>query len=232
MNFIFFHVGTNISEPKMLVASIKRVNPHDKIIQLTDLFTPEVFGVDECYRVTGDANNLMSHRLKAYASFSIHGPSVYLDTDMLLLRKFDLELPSDKEVMVCQRSFDSEGEFNHNYKNLNLLRYKNKLIGEVFPYLACFVLVKDGLFWVKAYETLMTLNKSFHHWYGDQETIKILISDIYKNNFSTISEAEVACLPDHLSELEGSIVPFFLHFKGEGRKVGMISVYNKLTKNR
>ena len=40
INFYFFHVGSDVSLPEMLVGSIKISNPKSKIYQITDNDSP------------------------------------------------------------------------------------------------------------------------------------------------------------------------------------------------
>ena len=44
-NFVFFHVGDDISYPQKMVKSLLRYNPDAHIIMCTDKDTPDVMGV-------------------------------------------------------------------------------------------------------------------------------------------------------------------------------------------
>lgn len=221
MQFIFFYIGTSTTMPEMLVSSIRKYNLNSKIVHLTDLDSPEVAGVDECYRIDGEKNNLMTFRLKAHASYPINDVSVYLDCDMLAIRKFDLKL-NGKQIIVCRREFNKSGKFNINIHGMNLQEHSGKSLDQVYPYLACFVMTKNNAFWINAYEHLLKLDEKYHFWYGDQEVIRGLISDDKSISFGIASEAKVACLPEFW---EPKLKSYFLHFKGP-RKHNMLEWFN------
>ena len=88
MNFVFFHVG-EINEPSLLVKSIRKFNNNAKIYFLTDKITENIIEVDETHRFDGDKSNLMTFRLKCFAELKLEEPAIYVDSDVLFVKKID-----------------------------------------------------------------------------------------------------------------------------------------------
>jgi hypothetical protein len=217
--FVLFQVGNSI-EPILLVKSIRKLMPDACVLQCSDKGTEQIEGVDRRIVVEGDLSCLMTLRLKAYSELALEEPAAYLDSDMILLRPLDPAVVlGDADVAVCERSFGRDGLFNVNFKGLDLGAYRNKTLGEVYPYLACFTVTKDCRFWAKANELLLTMNSTFHRWFGDQEAIRELVkSGVFK--VTKVPESAYGCLPDMISKT--STPPRLLHFKGSTRKQAML----------
>ena len=223
MKFVFLHVGED-SRPYFLVKSIRKFFPKATIFQCSDLFTKEIEGVDHVFRHSGDINNLMTFRLEAFSLLNIQEQAIYLDTDMLVLKYFDLEIYKSYDAVLCKRSFDLDLIFNSSFRGMDLAEYKDKTINNVYPFLACFTLTSSSNFWKKASDVLQSLDNKFHYWYGDQEAIKQIAS---KNTFNiaTVEESLFACLPE---KIEKNLIPNLIHFKGLSRKSLMINMANQM----
>lgn len=118
--FVFFHVGEDISTPKMLVDSIRWTNPDARIIFCTNAATPDIPQVNERLEVPGDPALLMTYRLKAFAHCGVTDPAIYLDTDMLVLRALaPSQLLGERTIAMCRRSFNTTELFNSNFRNLD-----------------------------------------------------------------------------------------------------------------
>ena len=87
--FVFFHVGSDIQQPSMLAHSIRISNPEAIIIQCTDLNTASVPGVNEVHRTKCDSSKLMISRLEGFAKLNLKEPAIYLDTDMLVIKRIN-----------------------------------------------------------------------------------------------------------------------------------------------
>jgi len=223
MDFIFLHVGSDI-RPYFLVKSIRKFFKEVTIIQCTDLTTQKVEGVDEVIRHGGDISNLMTFRLEAFSLIDTKKQSVFLDTDMLVLKEFNLDNYFESDAALCKRSFGLDSVINTSFRGMDLSEYKNHTLGAVYPYLACFTLVQSKEFWKEADAILKLLDKKFHFWYGDQEALKkIAASNKFK--ISTVEEAIFACLPE---EINHSLLPNLIHFKGPSRKSLMIDMANQM----
>lgn len=223
MDFIFLHVGSDI-RPYFLVKSIRKFFKNAKIIQCSDPLTKQVDGVDEVLRHDGDISNLMTFRLEAFSLIDTKKQSVFLDTDMLVLKEFNLDNYFESDAALCKRSFGLDSVINTSFRGMDLSEYKNHTLGAVYPYLACFTLVQSKEFWKEADTILKLLDKKFHFWYGDQEALKkIAASNKFK--ISTVEEAIFACLPE---EINHSLLPNLIHFKGPSRKSLMIDMANQM----
>ena len=218
INFVFLHVGED-TRPNLLVKSIRKYFDKPYIYQCTDLASKEVDGVDKVFRYDGDIKNIMRFRLEVFSLLNIQEKAIYLDTDMLVINKFDIDI-THCDAILCKRSFDLDNLFNTSFRDMDLSEYKNMTLGDVYPFLGCFTVTKSSDFWKEAFNIQKSLDKKFHYWYGDQEALKIIKE---KNifNIDTVKESIFACLPEQIDELN---LPNIIHFKGAARKNFMLDV--------
>ena len=229
LNFCFTHVGNDLTYAGMLVESIQMFHPDAEIIQLTDEKTPMVKGANKIFRFDFDASKLMSFRLKANAATAIEGVTVYLDTDMLLIRTFPFHLFEKDSVYLLERSFNRNvlvpkyGKGNG--FEIDLAEHQGKTVFQMHPYIACFQVMHSNVFWKECEKALDTLNEKYHFWYGDQEIIRdVSMSERFKEHLFKVSEAQFACLPEFHKPDQPIVL---LHFKGK-RKTQMKAVLNQL----
>ncbi|MBK6743684.1 MAG: hypothetical protein IPG66_12200 [Hydrogenophilales bacterium] len=214
MNFVFLHVGED-SRPQLLVNSIRRHFPSACIIQCTDHITKAISGVDLVNRYNGDIGNLMTFRLAVFAGLEIEGVSVYLDTDMLVLRSFQpADLLGKHDILLCERVFSRDAALNTSFKGMDLSEYQDKSLGDVYPILACFTITKSNEFWKECAAELKRLPTKFHYWYGDQEAMRNVAS-CRNYDLAYVPESMVACLPEFLPSYPQALLA---HFKGPSRK--------------
>jgi hypothetical protein len=146
VDFAFFHVGEDFTLPKMLCESIKITNPNSNIIQLTDKRTPILCKlVSKFLRVDGNKDNLMFLRSKAYQSYKIDKPTLFLDTDMLVIKEIDgNKIFNDKNYIFLERFYDAL--INPEYLKLHKLeQYNGKTWKQFCPYLGCLIGAKDQI---------------------------------------------------------------------------------------
>ena len=218
INFVFLHVGED-TRPNLLVKSIRKYFEKSYIYQCTDLASKEVDGVDKVFRYDGDVKNIMRFRLEAFSSLNLEEKAIYLDTDMLVIKKFDVDI-SHCDAILCKRSFDLDNLFNTSFRGMDLSEYQNMTLGDVYPFLGCFTVTKSPALWKEAFNIQKSLDKKFHYWYGDQEALKIIKA---KNmfNIDTVQESIFACLPEQADKFN---LPNIIHFKGAARKNFMFDV--------
>lgn len=222
VNFVFLHVGED-DRPNLLVKSIRKYFPKSYIYQCTDLVSKDVDGVDNVYRLDGDIKNLMTFRLEAFSSLNIQEEAIYLDTDMLVINKFDIKI-NHSDAILCKRSFDLDRLFNTSFLGMDLSEYQDMTLGDVYPYLACFTVTKSSAFFKEALNVLKLLDHKFYYWYGDQEALKKIKTKSMFNIF-TVEESIFACLPE---QIDKNNLPNILHFKGAARKPLMIIMANQM----
>lgn len=211
--FVFFHVGDDVSYPQKLVSSLRISNPTANIVMCTDKDTPEVLGVNRRVEDDVDRSKLMTERLRMYAAAKVDHPAIYLDTDMIVTQKVSpTEMIDANDIVLCQRSFERDVEFNPHQRGLDFSEYNGKTLMEVYPYLACTIVTKHHSVWGRALEILNAMDEKFHVWYGDQEALKVLASEL---RASTVDESDYGCLPE---EMQADKNPKILHFKGFDRK--------------
>ena len=221
-HFIFFHVG-DITLPSLLVKTIRKFNPDSKIHFLTDKITNDINGVDETFRLDLDRNFIMLSRYEIFSKYKFTDPALYIDTDMLLLRPIDIDIFSDKDVYLCKRENGCNKIFNHNFNGLDFIEYKDKMIGDIYPFIGCFIYTKNYKFWEDCYCRYLKLDDKFKIWYGDQEVLR----EVYKSReytFGTINENLISALPEH-SDPDKT---FFAHFKSKDLKDFMPQCANEI----
>jgi hypothetical protein len=226
-NFIFFHVKKKNSSTEFIlhehddqnfhyfVSSIKKYHPESKILQCTDLETPKITGVDEVFRIDVNQNKIMEARMLSYSKLNISEPSVYLDTDMLILRKLPYNLLHDKaEVILLSRSFNKDKFVPEKFRGQIYKKHNNGTLGEIYPFIGCFTISKSNDFWKTCYEMYKKLDVNYKFWFGDQKILKQIV-ETKKFDIAFLQESDFACPPSFISNNK---TPFILHFKGKVSK--------------
>ena len=162
----------------------------------------------------------MIERIEAFKSLGLSTPAVYIDTDIIWLRPLDIpNLLSYYCAVVCERSFYGETFFKSTQSHgVCFPEHNGKTLGEVFPILACFTISASYHFWEELAEVLYSLPDRYKTWYGDQEALKILLSN-HRDVIGSLPERDVACLPEFFRPNQR--VPYAVHFKGPSRKSQM-----------
>lgn len=224
--FCFFHIGPDISQPQMLVNSIRKFNLGAEIIYCTNDSSPEINGITTRLNFSGNSNEIIMFRLKSFASTEIKRAAIYLDTDMLCLKKFDpAKFLDNKDLYICERSFGKSALFNGKFRGMNYMEYDQKPLGEVYPYLGCVTVTKNSTIWSHLDDICMNLHEKFKIWYGDQEALKIIAKKMSMERLGFMPEHTFACLPENI---EFANQATFLHFKGAARKSLMLDYYQKI----
>ena len=226
-NFIFFYVDTTtayLSEIHrgierenidLFIKSIRKYHIGSTIIHCTDISTETFKDVDIVHREKFDLNHLMVGKIKCFSSFPIDKSSIYLDPDMLVMKTIPIKLFEEKaEVFLLKRSFDLSDIMPTTFRELEYPDHKNKPLENVYPFIGCFVVLKNQNFWIDCLKYYERLDENYKNWFGDQEIFKKLVEE---NNykFAFLDEKSFACPPQHLS---GKDRPFIVHFKGKYNK--------------
>jgi hypothetical protein len=224
--FCFFHIGIDVSYPQMLVDSIRKFNANPQIVYCTNRHSPIINGVTHRLEFDGNPEEIMIFRLKSFANAGISNPAIYLDTDMLCIKSFDPEqLLEDKDLYICERSFNKDALFNGNFRGMNYLEYDQMPLGKVYPYLACATIARNSEIWIELADVCNHLSEKFRIWYGDQEALKIIARRKSNQQLGFIPEHTYACLPENVNYVNQAT---FLHFKGPARKDLMLDFYKKI----
>ena len=219
IEFVFFHVGEDISLPSSLVSSIKQTNPKSTILQLTDLVSPEVNGVNEVHRYQLPTEFIMMARSEAYANLpSSTNLRVFLDTDMLVVNELQTqEFQETCDVYFCRRFYDTDRPVNIDFRDMAMHEYSGVTMGEAWPFLGCFIASRDSTYLGKIHGEMKRLDSKYQKWYGDQIALAKLARQGYAN-VGEVSEEVYAHLYDgNLEKLMSSIFQGavkIIHFKG------------------
>jgi len=215
------HVGEDLNTPTLMVDSIRLLMPTARVIQCTDLHTPKINGVSAVFRKAIDPERLMISRLKLFFQVGLNEPAIYLDTDMLLVSRFDpRQVLGNKRIAVCRRSFHRDTNFNTEMRGEEFAEYEGQPLGLVYPFLACSTITQNSGFWLDCLRELEKKPAKYARWYGDQEAIKLVIPCLDQSEVAYISEEIYGCLPEFAGRLRSR--PILLHFKGASRKTAMI----------
>lgn len=208
--FVFFHVGSDITQPARLVDSLQKTNAGARIIMCTDADTPVIEGVER-RELPVDRERLMVSRWRAYAELGLEHPAVYLDTDMVVRGFINLPaLLADKNYVFCSRSFDRMVPFNGQQRGLDFSEHHERAMGAVYPVLGCFIITRSGAAWRNMVEQFAALPDKYQRWYGDQEVLRELLGQLKASEYNLVEEAMFACLPEHADKHS----PFIVHYKG------------------
>ncbi|MDA9164941.1 hypothetical protein N9O66_03175 [Alphaproteobacteria bacterium] len=224
IDFYFFHIGDEIDLPKMLVNSILKTNKNSRVFQLTDKITKKIDNTYDCYRFNGDKNSIMKFRMEAYSKTFLNNGrfSIFLDTDMLVLKEINLnKLFGKSDLILCKRELNANLLVNIDFNNMNMKEYEGKTMIEAWPYLGCFIGVKDSKTLIEMNQMYDNLENKYKLWYGDQIILKkYALENPRKTSF--IGENEYACVPvNNKISKQANII----HFKGKKLKPYMKTCY-------
>jgi hypothetical protein len=195
-------VGEDSSLPAKMVESVRNVMPHAIIVQMTDLNTPKVTGVDEVIRKPFDGK-LMTFRMQHLAS--LDGEWITLDTDILLLKDISFILGKEFDVALTKRTgkiLDQDG---------------TDIVAHM-PYNTGVMFSKSRRFWESAYKLLLGMPESAHKWWGDQLSVR-LAADSKRFTVLELDCNDYNYTPKDADERKDCYV---LHFKGQ-RKDWMLN---------
>lgn len=207
----------------MMVDSIKKTNPQSKVIQVTDISSPEVDQIDDCLRFNLNISQLMKFRFEAYSRIKLEKniSNLFIDSDMLIMRPLkNLNILLKKDIILCKRQINIYAKVNTNLHNLNMTEYKNKTAIEAWPYLGCFIAMSNKNYFEEMNKMYNKLPEKYKFWYGDQIILKDY-SDSHSELTSCVGELQYACLPTINSQNDVNI----FHFKGNNKSL-MIDYYN------
>ncbi len=185
-----------------MVASVRRVMPDIHVVQMTDMATEKITGVDEVRRKDYDGK-LMTFRMAHLADVAEN--FITLDTDVIVQKdlrhvfdlSFDVALTKRTGAVMSANGVDLAKEMPYN-------------TGVMFS--------KSRHFWKCTVEVLKELNPETHKWWGDQLSVRVVADS------GIFSVKELPCeqfnyTPKSLHDRPDVSV---IHYKGE-RKAWMIA---------
>lgn len=208
MRLAFLHVdipGQEMSRTlaEIMVASAKRVMPDLEVVQLTNIGTPEIKGVDSSIRKKIIYPFLMQYRLSHFKDFP--GDAIFIDTDTVILRDLRPVFEKQFDVALTRRT--------------GRIIVDGKDIVPEQPFNTGVMFSRNPAFWSDVFDCCWKLNDDLKHWYGDQMSVKVVV-DSGKFNILELPCFEYNYSPKRPGEdLTGKYVA---HYKGEKRKAWMI----------
>jgi len=218
-NFCFIHnYEENTLMGKMLGYSIKKIYPNNKIIAVVGQNQNKIpySDISEFYKfskssIMYDCINYQLEIVKKY------GPTLFLDTDMLLLKKIDNFINiNDHDISVTIRTEKALAAMLHEDHKKKFPELFNKTFGEVMPFNSGIYFCKEKYVLEFMLDSFKTMPQEYFSWYGDQialnlmsrsKKFKIKIFENYKYNFT----------PKSINEnIEDK---YLLHFKGRRRNL-------------
>ena len=197
----FLLVGDQPWAP-LMVESINRVTGYP-VVQLSDLDTPEVEGVDDVVRLPM-REALMPFRLRHLADCP-YEQWVTFDTDILVKKSLDDVWARDFDIAITHRT---EGRCLHNGVD----------IAPAMPFNTGVMFSRDPEFWRQAYLWLRKQPQENQIWWGDQ----LAVAEIAKRNqfhILVLPGSEFNWTPDTPGEKSDARV---WHYKGANRKEWML----------
>ncbi len=239
INFVFFYIekdenkfnsnnvlhNQNREQISFFISSIKKNHPDCNIIQCSDQTTEKFDDTNRIFRMKVDQNKIMEARIKIYSELNLNTTSIFLDTDMLLVQKIPFELFIKKaDVFLLKRSFNINSKVPVTFRGQRYENHSTGTLGNLYPFLGCFVVTKNTKFWKECYDIYKKLDNNYKFWFGDQEVLKEIVKrNLY--DFAFLSEADFACPPQFIRDSKN---PFLIHFKGKKPKDMIESYYNQI----
>jgi hypothetical protein len=177
---------------RFMVESVKDVLKCH-IVQMSDLKTPEVPGVDEVVRLPFKVP-LMVYRLRHLWNYP-HERMLILDTDVLVKKSVE-DVWGDFDIALTRRP--SEASFG-------------------MPYNTGVMFSQNRSFWGACHDWLVWQRPEWQAWYGDQRAVARMAGSY---NVKTLSAEEFNWSPNSRNDVSEAR---FWHFKGAIRKKWMIA---------
>lgn len=228
INFAFVHCEKQYTiMGKMLTYSIKKIYPNSSVIDVRGRGQPVIENTDYSEIWDFPEGNIMYDDVAAKVFVQEkYGPTLFIDTDMLLLKKIDnfIEI-GNFDISVTKRTEKSM------LKVLNYESHKdrfpdlvNKTLGETMPFNAGIYFCKNLNTIKYMLSTFDKMNKEYFVWYGNQVALNEMIrSKIFK--IKIFDSLVYNYTP--LNSDEDFSMRSILHFKGSKRHL-YIPVFKKI----
>lgn len=195
MKLAFLHARQDPKYAVLMVESVKRHMPQAEIIQLTDLDTDPVWGVDQVMRRPWHVENPIFLKMEHLAE--LEGEVLVLDTDVIVQADLSPVFGLPFDMALTWRDGPIYDEAGND-------------VAKLMPYNCGVMFQRNKVFWSKCLEWCA---KNSPGWYGDQlSAVNIApqfnVLRLHCNNFNyTPRRAE-----------EDVSMKYAVHYKGKSRK--------------
>jgi len=210
----FLYVGNPSRIPEIMVASVRAAMPGARIVQMTDLDTRKVIGVDEVIRKQWDQRLLMPYRLLHLQEFPAAN-AIFLDADVVVQKDLGPLLRDEFDIGLTYRDETDPS-----------LR-KSPQAYQMMPFNAGVMLSRPSGrdFWTEAYRVCLAMPEDHQRWFGDQLAIKEVAAR------TTLKVKQYPCALYNYSPArwdEDLSEKYVIHYKGDNRKVWMLEQWKHL----
>lgn len=213
----FLYVGNPSRIPEIMVASVHAAMPGARVVQMTDLDTRKVTGVDDVIRKPWDRKFLMPYRLLHLKEFPAVD-AIFLDADVVVQKDLSPLFRDEFDVALTYRDETDPS-----------LR-KSPEAYQMMPFNAGVMLSRPSgrEFWTEAYQVCLAMTEDRQSWYGDQLAIKEVAAQ------TTLKVMKYPCALYNYSPSrweEDLSEKFVIHYKGENRKLWMLERWKHLLRH-
>lgn len=213
----FLYVGRVSNIPQIMVASVRAAMPHANIVQMTDLDTEKIVGVDDVIRKRWDQKFLMPYRLMHLKEFP-PANAIFLDADVVVQKDLRCLFQDEFDIGLTYRDETDPS-----------LR-KSPEAYRMMPFNAGVMLSRaSGMdFWAEAYNVCLAMPEDRRLWFGDQLAIKEVAAR------STLKVNQYPCAIYNYSPSrwdEDLRDKFVIHYKGKNRKIWMQDQWGHLLRD-
>jgi lipopolysaccharide biosynthesis glycosyltransferase len=197
-----------------MVASVRAAMPGARIVQMTDLDTRKVAGVDDVIRKPWDRKFLMPYRLLHLKEFPA-ASAIFLDADVVVQKDLSPLFRDEFDIALTYRDETDPS-----------LR-KSPEAYQMMPFNAGVMLSRPSgrEFWAEAHQACLAMTEDRHSWFGDQLAIKEVAAR------TTLKVKQYPCALYNYSPArwnEDLSEKFVIHYKGENRKIWMLEQWKHL----
>jgi lipopolysaccharide biosynthesis glycosyltransferase len=210
----FLYVGNVSPIPEIMVASVRIAMPGARIVQMTDLDTRTVPGVDDVLRKPWDRKFLMPYRLLHLEEFPA-ADVIFLDADVVVQRDLRPLFRDEFDVALTYRDETDPS-----------LR-KSPEAYQMMPFNTGVMLSRPSgrEFWAEAHRACRAMAEERRSWFGDQLAIK----EVAARTKLKIRQYPCALYNYSPSRWEEDLSEkFVIHYKGKNRKIWMVERWKHL----
>tara|TARA_B100001063_G_C16664342_1_gene502806 strand:+ start:236 stop:889 length:654 start_codon:yes stop_codon:yes gene_type:complete len=203
---------------EMLGYSIKKIYPNHKIITVIGKNQKKIpySDISETYNFSKSSImfNIIHCQLEIVKKY---GPTLFLDTDMLLIKNINEFVELNKyDMSVTIRSEITLKTKLHEDHKIKFPKLFNKTFGEVMPYNAGIYFCKEKYVLEYMLNSFKKMPREYFRWYGDQIALNMLYKS-NKFNIKIFQDNKYNFTPksndENISEKK------ILHFKGRRRNL-------------